>query len=249
VVLQTAAKGGRIVTIMNRDSFLNQLAQKLGRSRIREGVQKPDWEQARIVPPDERRGCGEWVERLEKQCELNHTTFIRVPAASLPETIWEIIKQTEAKTVVTWEDARWNQFGLDPSLDLKLTEHGIRLQRWNEEQAAKNILLAEKAEIGITFSDLTLAESGTVVLYNGRGKGRSVSLLPQTYIAIIPRSTIVLRLTHAAQEIHDRVRRGERLPSCINFISGPSNSADIEMNLVVGVHGPVEVTYIVVDDR
>src|SRR5690606_23397155 len=131
------------------------------------------------------------------------------------------------------------QFGLQHLFKQKLPEEGLDVYEWDPALGReKNIANAEKADIGITFSDIALAESGTVVLFSSADTGRTVSLLPTTYIAIIPKSTIVPRMTQAAAEIHRRVQRGEAIPSCINFISGPSNSADIEMNLVVGVHGP-----------
>ncbi|OYD07149.1 LutC/YkgG family protein [Paludifilum halophilum] len=236
------------MSIHNRDSFLDQVAEKLGRERRRTGVMRPRWRhtpQWKVFEGDDRDDLSD---RLKEQCGRIHTQLKRSTAERLPRVMDETIR-TFGRSVVIGDDPRFQEYGLDEYFQQSREKGELDVHVWDPARDEENIRFAEKADVGITFSDITLAESGTVVLFSDNGKGRSISLLPRTYIAILPKSTIVPRMSQATREIHQRVERGEAIPSCINFISGPSNSADIEMNLIVGVHGPVQAAYILVEDR
>ncbi|OIU68754.1 LutC/YkgG family protein [Rossellomorea aquimaris] len=228
--------------IQNRGAFLDNLAKNLGRER-RSEVIKPQWQHSPQWEVYKGYSQDELVEVLKKQCVQIHTEVHETVTSELSTLIPHLIKQYGGKSVVSWDDPRFEEAGLADIGDGDLTHHV-----WNTEAGGENLAFSAVADVGITFSDMTLAESGTVVLFSDRGKGRAVSLLPAIYIAIIPKSTIVPRMTQAAKSIHDKIESGELVASCVNFISGPSNSADIEMNLIVGVHGPVKATYIIVDD-
>ena len=145
-------------------------------------------------------------------------------------------------------DRRNKEYGLDVIFG-ELQQEGVDVRLWDSTIGTENQVFAEQADIGITFSEITLAESGTITLFNDKDNGRSISLLPRVHIVVIPKSTLVPRMTQAVKQIHEANKSGREVSSCVSFISGPSNSADIEMNLIVGVHGPVEATYIVVDDK
>lgn len=238
-----------MTNIQNREGFLNHLAEKLGRSRRKDGVVRPDWQYQPQWDALAGYTVDELVDILEKQCQTIHTDFIRTDSHHLNSVLLDVIKQYEGKTVITWDDPRFSSFGLRDYFQTLQAEEEISVHEWDVTDGDESIRIAERAEVGITFSDITLAESGTVVLFSNQGKGRSVSLLPKTYIAIIPKSTIVPRMSHATREIHERFQDGETVASCVNFITGPSNSADIEMDLVVGVHGPYKAAYIVIDDK
>ncbi|KIL51879.1 LutC/YkgG family protein [Jeotgalibacillus soli] len=227
-------------TVHNSDSFLKNISSRLGRDTIEPAVTLPEWSyspQHRVL---ENATQEELIAVLEKQCQIIHTDFVRVkPENTLEETLNYVIESYGGGPIITWDDPRFEQSGLSSLFERDDTSI------WDPSIGDNNIPLAEKANIGITFSDITLAESGTVVLFSGAKKGRAVSLLPTVYIALIPAESIVPRMTQATSIIHNKIQDGDALSSCINFITGPSNSADIEMKLVVGVHGPIKVTYIV----
>ncbi|BCU82878.1 lactate utilization protein C [Polycladomyces abyssicola] len=236
--------------IHNREAFLDRIARKLGRLRISEPVKRPShWKHG----PQWRTLADATQEELlsvfEHQCQMIHTDVRRAESSSLPDVLLETIRSYDGKSVICSDDPRFAEFGLSTLFTTQDNPYGLDVHIWNPEKGKINIERAEQADVGISISDITLAESGTVVLMSGGGKGRSVSLLPRYFIAIVPLSTLVPRMTQAARMIRERSERGEAIPSCVNFISGPSNSADIEMNLVVGVHGPVKATYIIVKDR
>lgn len=231
--------------VFNRDAFLNTVAEKLNRPR-KMNVTKPAWTTTPQFDVLKDATQDELVEVLKKHCEVIHTQFIETSLDELTQQIRRVFKQYEVGSVVTWKDERYKEFGLEQDL---LTNEDIDVHIWDPALKEKNIVAAEKADVGITFSDITLAESGTVVLFSNENKGRSVSLLPKTYIAIVPKSTLVPRMTQATSVINKQVQEGKKISSCIDFITGPSNSADIELNLIVGVHGPIKATYILVNDK
>lgn len=105
---------------------------------------------------------------------------------------------------------------------------------------AKALCLA--AGMGITEADHALAETGTLVLESGVGRSRMVSLLPPVHAAVLPASRIRKDLNQLVEYYRARPGgAGIADLSCLTLITGPSRTADIELMLTLGVHGPQAV--------
>ncbi len=92
--------------------------------------------------------------------------------------------------------------------------------------------------VGITGVFCALAETGTLMMCSGPDTPPAASLLPETHIAVVPRSRIVTGMEDGWALL--RRERGT-LPRAVNFISGPSRTADIEQTVTLGAHGPYRV--------
>jgi L-lactate dehydrogenase complex protein LldG len=102
------------------------------------------------------------------------------------------------------------------------------------------------ADLGVTVAAHALADTGTLVVFASAGEHRLDSLLPPVHVALLAATTIVAGLGEAVEAL----RRASRFDahSAITFIRGPSRTADIELTLTVGVHGPRRVHCVVWDD-
>ncbi len=97
------------------------------------------------------------------------------------------------------------------------------------------------AAVGVTGCDAAIAETGSIALITGRGKPRSASLLPPTHVALV--RTDQLRAT-MAEFFRERASDLAAAANC-TFVTGPSRTADIELTLTLGVHGPGRVVVLV----
>lgn len=237
-----------IDTIQNREKFLNQIASRLGRPRITDCVEKPKWKFQPQHGVFKNASQDELLEVLTKQCKKIHTNLYTTNLEDLSKTLYEVVTGCGGGPIVTWKDDRFSKWGLDRLMKEEWPNQCYEVYEWDYKKGHENIVQAEKANVGITISEITLAESGTVVLFSDENKGRTISFLPAAYIALIPKSSLVPRFTQAAQKMREIYQKTGHVASCINFITGPSNSADIELNLVVGVHGPIKASYIVIND-
>ena len=96
------------------------------------------------------------------------------------------------------------------------------------------------SDVGIGGADYALADTGTLVLFSAKSSGRWVSLAPDIHIVLLP----VERILASLNEILDQLSLEKDLSvfgSAVIFITGASRTADIELKLVMGAHGPKEL--------
>jgi L-lactate utilization protein LutC len=99
-----------------------------------------------------------------------------------------------------------------------------------------------RVDIGITSADYALGDTGTLVTIASPAEARLMSLLPPAHVAVVPKE----RMLTGLDELFTILPRPAELTSSMVLITGPSRTADIEQILVRGVHGPGQVTVVIV---
>ncbi len=98
-----------------------------------------------------------------------------------------------------------------------------------------------RAEMGLIAVDGAIAETGSLAVLSGKGQARTASLLPPAMVAVVRRADLHFSMGEFFDQNVDRMSRA----ACCTFITGPSRTADIELQLTVGVHGPGRVTVVI----
>lgn len=98
----------------------------------------------------------------------------------------------------------------------------------------------EQCDVGISECDALIAQTGTVLVTSQTSGGRALSCLPPHHVVIARRDQLVADLPAAFALV--KQRHGANYPSMISFITGPSRTGDIERILVLGAHGPKQLT-------
>jgi len=101
------------------------------------------------------------------------------------------------------------------------------------------------ASMGVTSADYALADTGTLVLVSGGEQHRLISLVPPVHICLLDKSRILPNLADLLTRVQGESYADGKAPLAMTFITGPSRTADIELTLTMGVHGPRELHVII----
>ncbi|MBI5305782.1 MAG: LUD domain-containing protein [Chloroflexi bacterium] len=145
----------------------------------------------------------------------------RIARAEIRAALAEIVRDESVKKATAWETPEMREMGIAETL----RDLGVELISPHADKRA----LAE-CDLGITSADAAFPETGTLLLRSSPEKPRSVSLLPRVHLAIITPTILRADLMPAFAEV-----KGE---GYWVFVTGPSRTADIELTVTIGVHGP-----------
>ena len=94
---------------------------------------------------------------------------------------------------------------------------------------------ADLASVSHAFA--AVAETGTTLLLSGPDNPTTLNFLPDLHIVVVAAADVEGDFETVIARLRDRYGAGQ-MPRTVNFVTGPSRSADIEQTLVLGAHGP-----------
>jgi L-lactate dehydrogenase complex protein LldG len=148
---------------------------------------------------------------------------------SLIENLISLVETLKINKVYAWE----------PSIQQILGHYGFPIYKGEAD--------FYEAEAGITSCEALVARNGSILISNNTLSGRRLSAYPPVHIVFAKASQLVMDIKHGLALIRDRY--GNKLPSLVSAITGPSRTADIEKKLVLGAHGPKDLYVFLLEDR
>jgi L-lactate dehydrogenase complex protein LldG len=211
----------------SRDDILGRVRQQLGRSEAVPGDTRSvdGWLVARRPGPRPML-AGDLVQRFKEKSEAQSTSVDLVAEwSSVPAAVARYLQDNGLPLqVVGWPLVSGHDWA----------SAGIAFQGRGA---------ADADLVGITGCYCAIAETGTLMMLSGPDTPATVSLLPETHVAVLAASRIVGGMEEAWNLARTELGR---LPRAVNFISGPSRTGDIEQTIVLGAHGPYRVHVVVV---
>ncbi len=173
---------------------------------------------------------GQFATALEA---LRGQTHIVADEETALAALLDILRRHEADSVIGWAADELPVTQLPAFLQAA----GVAYRRPRGDAAG-----ASDAVVGISGAEALLAATGTVVVRSGAGRGRIPTVLAPVYVVLARAEQVLPHIEAWVEKTGGAL--GQRGNIC--FITGPSKTADIEMTLVHGVHGPGVVHVIVI---
>ncbi len=145
----------------------------------------------------------------------------KISSHEIESALKTIVEEQSIRKATVWNTPYLNQLGIVEILQ----NLGVELVSPNADKYAMS-----KCDLGITEADFILPETGTIVLYSSAEKPRAVSLLPRVHLAIVTPAALRADMHQVFAEAKNS--------NYLVFITGPSRTADIELTVTLGVHGP-----------
>lgn len=145
----------------------------------------------------------------------------RLSSSEIDRSLKILVEEQNIRKATVWETPHLRQLGITEILN----SLGIELVSPNANKHEMAL-----CDLGITEADYLLPETGTLVLKSSFAQPRAVSLLPRIHLAVVRPEMVRADMHQVFAESKD--------DHYLVFISGPSRTADIELTVTLGVHGP-----------
>ena len=145
----------------------------------------------------------------------------QLPPSKIDSALKTMVAEQKIQKATAWETPYLRQLGVTEILN----SLGVKLVPPN---ASKHDMAL--CDLGVTEADYLLPETGTLALHSSVERPRAVSLLPRIHLAIVRPEMLRADLHQVFAEAKDQ--------HYLVFITGPSRTADIELTVTLGVHGP-----------
>lgn len=180
------------------------------------------------------------IETLKARMEAVRADVRRVPAALWTDSLKALLRERG-----------WTTLLYAPETPLGADLEGA----WAQDAAGLPTLVAYAepiealkerlftVEAAITSTAGAVADTGALILRPDAREARLMSLVPPVHIAVLPADRIFPTLEDAMRD----GRWAADMPTNLLLVSGPSKTADIELTLAFGVHGPKELIVFVLE--